>query len=91
MAADLRASIEACSEFDLWDRICEASEFYEGVDARPPALRRGRLSDAMLSREKPADPAGPRSLAEGLCESSMAATEHPRKRNSLTAACGRSS
>ena len=34
MAADLRASIEACSEFDLWDRICEASEFYEGVDAQ---------------------------------------------------------
>lgn len=51
MISDLRVSLESCSNFDLWDRICEESEFFEGTDARVPALRRGRLFDAMLARE----------------------------------------
>lgn len=39
------------TNFDLWDRICQSSEFYQGIDAQVPALRRGKLFDAMLSRE----------------------------------------
>lgn len=49
--ADFRVAIEECSEFDLWDRICQSSEFYPSVDARLPALRRARLYDTMLTRQ----------------------------------------
>lgn len=49
--ADFRAALEECSEFDLLDRICQDSEVHAGVNAQVPALRRGRLLDAMLARE----------------------------------------
>ena len=51
-AADFEVAIKECSEFDLWDRICQSSVFYPSVDARLPSIRRARLFDAMLHREK---------------------------------------
>ncbi len=48
---DLVVSLEECTEYDLWSRICASSEFYTGVDARTPALRLTRLFDAMFARE----------------------------------------
>lgn len=47
---DLRVSLEESTEFEMWDRICQSSIFYPNVDARLPAIRRGRLFDAMLKR-----------------------------------------
>ena len=48
---DFRAALEECSELDLLDRVCQDSVFHAGVNAQVPALRRGRLLDAMLARE----------------------------------------
>ncbi|MCA2431207.1 integrase family protein [Rhizobium leguminosarum] len=47
---DLRVSLEQSTEFEMWDRICQSSVFYPNVDARLPAIRRGRLFDLMLKR-----------------------------------------
>jgi hypothetical protein len=47
---DLRVSLEESTEFEMWDRICQSSVFYPNVDARLPAIRRGRLFDVMLKR-----------------------------------------
>ncbi|KQW84709.1 VPA1269 family protein [Ensifer sp. Root127] len=47
---DLRVSLEESTEFEMWDRICQSSIFYPNVDARLPAIRRGRLFDLMLKR-----------------------------------------
>lgn len=47
---DLRVSLEESTEFEMWDRICQSSVFYPNVDARLPAIRRGRLFDLMLKR-----------------------------------------
>lgn len=47
----LRAKLEKSTRFALWDRICQSSEFYPGIDTQVPALRRGKLFDAMFARE----------------------------------------
>lgn len=48
---DLRIEVAEASEFALWDRVCQTSEFFHSIDAKVPALRRGRLLDAALARE----------------------------------------
>lgn len=47
--AKIEARFEETAEYEAWDRICQSSGFYPDVDARIPALRRGRLFDALLS------------------------------------------
>ena len=47
---DLRISLQESTEFEMWDRICQSSDFYPNVDARLPAIRRGRMFDLMLKR-----------------------------------------
>jgi hypothetical protein len=47
---DLRVSLEESTEFEMWDRICQSSVFYPNVDARLPAIRRGKMFDLMLKR-----------------------------------------
>jgi len=47
---DLRVSLEESTEFEMWDRICQSSVFYPNVDARIPAIRRGKMFDLMLKR-----------------------------------------
>jgi hypothetical protein len=42
---------QTATRLDLWDRICKSSEFYPGIDAQLPAIRRGKLLDAMLDRQ----------------------------------------
>ena len=50
--ADFHVALEECTEFDLWDRICQSTVFYPSIDAQVPALRRAKLFDAMFSREQ---------------------------------------
>jgi hypothetical protein len=47
---DFHVALEACTELDLWDRICRNSDLYPSIDARVPTIRRARLYDAMLVR-----------------------------------------
>lgn len=47
---DLRVSLEESTEFEMWDRICQSSVFYPNVDARLPAIRRGKMFDIMLKQ-----------------------------------------
>lgn len=48
---DVQVSVKSASQFTLMDRICKDSVFFESIDAKLPAMRRGRLLDAFLARE----------------------------------------
>ena len=49
-----RADVEYALElrpttlYDMWDRVCASSEWHPSIDARMPAVHRGRLYDRML-------------------------------------------
>lgn len=47
--SDLRAGLERCSDFDLWTRVCEDAEVYEGLPAQPAAQRRAARLDRILA------------------------------------------
>ncbi len=47
---DLRAALAECTEFELYDAICQRANVYPNENVLVANLRRGRLLDALLSR-----------------------------------------
>ncbi|MFB9127790.1 hypothetical protein E2553_40265 [Paraburkholderia dipogonis] len=48
--ADLRAALAECTEFELYDAVCQRANVYPNENVLVSNLRRGRLLDALLSR-----------------------------------------
>lgn len=48
--ADLRAALAECTEFELHDAVCQRANVYPNENVLIANLRRGRLLDALLSR-----------------------------------------
>ncbi|MCP3728473.1 hypothetical protein M3I53_36115 [Paraburkholderia sp. CNPSo 3272] len=48
--ADLRAALAECTEFELYDAVCQRANVYPNENVLVANLRRGRLLDALLSR-----------------------------------------
>lgn len=49
-AGDLDAALTECSDFELYNAVCQVAAVYPNDSPVLPTLRRGRLLDAMLSR-----------------------------------------
>lgn len=49
-AGDLDAALLECSDFELYNSVCQVAAVYPNDNSVLPTLRRGRLIDAMLSR-----------------------------------------
>ncbi|MCC8397318.1 hypothetical protein LJ656_32605 [Paraburkholderia sp. MMS20-SJTR3] len=47
---DLRAALSECTEFELYDAVCQRANVYPNENVLVANLRRGRLLDALLSR-----------------------------------------
>jgi hypothetical protein len=48
--ADLRVALSECTEFELYDAVCQRANVYPNDNVLLANLRRGRLLDALLSR-----------------------------------------
>lgn len=48
--ADLRVALSECSNFELYDAVCQRAKVYPNENVLLANLRRGRLLDAMLAR-----------------------------------------
>lgn len=49
-AGDLDTALTECSDFELYNAVCQVASVYPNDSPVLPTLRRGRLLDAMLSR-----------------------------------------
>lgn len=47
---DLDVALTECSDFELYNAVCQMAAIYPNDSPVLPTLRRGRLLDAMLSR-----------------------------------------
>ncbi len=48
--ADLQVALSECTEFELYNAVCQRANVYPSENALLSNLRRGRLLDALLSR-----------------------------------------
>lgn len=48
--SDLRVAVAECSDFELYDAVCQRARIYPNENIVTANLRRGRLLDAMLAR-----------------------------------------